>query len=55
MRQWTCICCDGLPHGIVRKLIEEYLVCTDCGVGCLGLDEVQKHEKEVHNTESVSF
>ena len=52
-RQWTFVCCDGLPYGIVRKLIEEYLVCSGCGVGCLGLEEVQKHEKQVHENGSV--
>ena len=45
-RYWTFVCCDGLPHGIVRKLIEEYLVCSVCEKGVLGIQDAQKHEIE---------
>ena len=45
-RFWTFICCDGLPHGLVRKLIEEYLICSVCNNGFLGIDVAQKHEAE---------
>ena len=42
-RYWTFVCCDGLPHGLVRKLIEEYLVCSVCETGILGIHDAQKH------------
>ena len=45
-RFWTFICCDGLPHGLVRKLIEEYLICSVCEAGLLGIEEAQKHEAQ---------
>ena len=54
-RQWTFVCCDGLPHGIVRKLIEEYLVCSECGVGCLGIEQFEKHNKSVHKADEGVF
>ena len=53
-RYWTVICCDGLPHSLVRRLIEEYLHCSECDVGCLGIKEMEKHAKKVHGGE-VSF
>ena len=55
-RYWTFICCDGLPHGLVRKLIEEYLVCSICGQGFLGVEAAQKHEiSHLNRGESTSF
>ena len=49
-RFWTFICCDGLPHGLVRKLIEEYLICSICEAGLLGIEEAQKHETQHSNS-----
>ena len=36
-RYWTCVCCDRLPHGLVRKLIAEYSVFSVCESGILGI------------------
>ena len=40
---WTCVCCDRLPHGLARKLIGEYLVCSVCESGILEIKDAQKH------------
>lgn len=36
----------------VRKLIEEYLICSICLEGFLGIDEAPKHEAK-HSTSDI--
>lgn len=52
-RFWTFVCCDGLPHGLVRRVVEEYFVCLECEEGFLGIKNVEDHEVKAHpNTRS---
>ena len=55
IRFWTCVCCDGLPHGLVRKVKEEYFICTQCGEGMLGLDATQHHDKSSHTPNGSTY
>ena len=48
VRYWTFVCCDGLPHGMVRRIIEEYFVCMQCGEGILGIEATKNHDKSKH-------
>lgn len=54
-RYWTFICCDGLPHALVRRLIEEYFICSICKDGLLGVDDAQKHAERNHPKKNPSF
>lgn len=54
-RAWTFVCCDGLPHALVRRLIEEYFICTICKEGFLGIDDAKKHGKKDHPNESSAY
>ena len=55
VRYWTFVCCDGLPHALVRRLVEEYFVCSVCQKGCLGMKEAQHHGKNVHPEGETTF
>ena len=48
-RMWSFVCCDGLPFGMVLKLIEEFLVCQLCQKEFIGADSFIKHTSEEHN------
>ncbi|XP_069110388.1 uncharacterized protein [Argopecten irradians] len=45
-REWLIICCDGLPYTMLFKLIQEYMVCSSCNKGLLGINLVSQHRKE---------
>ncbi|XP_062597901.1 uncharacterized protein LOC134259320 [Saccostrea cucullata] len=48
IRSWTFVCCDGLPHSLVRRLVEEYFICSLCKEGYLGIEEAQNHAEKKH-------
>ena len=55
-RRWLIVCCDGLPYGLVLKLIQDYLVCMLCQKGFLTLGDFKLHTKSVHpDVEDVPF
>lgn len=49
-RQWTNICCDGLPYLICKKLKEEAVVCQqeNCEKTFLNKKDFEKHHASIH-------
>jgi hypothetical protein len=47
LREWTVVCCDGLPYGLLMRLIEDQRICLTCNESFFG-DALQKHLKTAH-------
>ena len=54
LMEWVTVCFDGLPHGLIVKLIENSYQCALCSepFRCYGYNKLQKHFKERHPAET---
>ncbi|CAG2187549.1 unnamed protein product [Mytilus edulis] len=45
-RDWTFVCCDGRPHSLFQKILNEAVICTHCLSNKACSDKASLHQKE---------
>lgn len=47
-RQWMFACCDGRPHSLYQRILDEAMICGLCYKPCLNILSYKQHHKENH-------
>jgi hypothetical protein len=53
-RNWTIVCCDGLPYNLLMRIIQDTRTCSICNKPFMG-DELSKHFKATHPGQKLTF
>ena len=53
-RHWTFVCCDGRPHSLYQKLLNDCVICAICTQSFLTRSAYKEHHKNQHTNQSPS-
>ena len=53
-REWSFVCCDGRPHSLYHKILDEALICNLCGSSFSTRSDYRDHHKMVHEERDPS-